>query len=156
MLHMMLAAALAAPSNDFRGVPLNGPCPTGPEWTETEADDGITFFVRAGDKHAIGDAKLTRIAYGCWTPKGGTPMMAAVFITFEGIEGHALLVTLTEQWGKPYQSNPYIDRYLWQGTTTGYLDFNFRKGSLLIQSRDVVKQREAEAKERAANASGDL
>ncbi len=54
-------AAMAAPSETFRGFELGGPCPSGPEWALVTETPDTQSWTRADEKLLIGDVPLTSI-----------------------------------------------------------------------------------------------
>lgn len=148
-------AAAASPASAFRGFELGGPCPTGVEWSLAEDAQDVQAWTRASEKLSIGDATITDIAYMCWTG-GSSPVLYGVIVRLPATDGPALLAVLTAQWGRPYQSNRYLDQYLWSGgPVVGYLDYE-QRGLLHVVHEPTQKRIDAAAKARAAAAGSDL
>lgn len=150
---LLSSSALAAPAPTFRGFTFGEACPSGEGWSMLEESQDVQVWSRAGEKLVIGDAAITEVSYVCW--RGATPApLQGVLVSFEQSQATTLLVTLTAQWGKPSQANPYIPTYLWAGPVRAYL--NSSDGVLLITHVATWKLQEADIKARAAAAGADL
>jgi hypothetical protein len=123
---------------------------------ETHPD--LKFYSKDGDKMAIGNASLDEIVYGFYKDQ-----FSNVLIYFHSLSAFlALKDALFEQYGSGSQPNQFMERYYWMdligGTTTITLDFSkvSDKGTLSFQSKKLLKKQQADEKQKAKAAKGDL
>jgi hypothetical protein len=76
-------------------------------------EKNVEKYARPGDKLNFGDAQLASIHYNFY--KG---QLKGVYIESKSGAMTAMVNTFQAQFGPGFQANPYIPRYLWNGTNT--------------------------------------
>lgn len=113
--------------------------PPQPGMTKDHVENSVTYYARATDKLAIGDAGLAKILYGFFN---NNRLYSVVIVTEKG-QGDALLAVLKESWGKGTQPNQYIEKYLWRsGDTMGSYNVNrfTHIAEVMIFNRETLKE----------------
>ncbi|HOQ51931.1 MAG TPA: hypothetical protein PK233_08910 [Candidatus Atribacteria bacterium] len=109
---------------------------------------GIDYYIREGDELKMGHAKLERIVYGFWENK-----FSDVKISTKGYTNWSRFKAIVfEKFGEGYQSNKYIEEYIWVGEKTWMiLDYNefSEEGLLWMTSTQMLTLREEWEKEQA-------
>ncbi len=109
---------------------------------------GIKKYTRKNDDLHIGGAKLEIIEYGFWREK-----FCVVLVITQGYTNWAgLSEAVFEKYGKGYQDNEYIEKYIWSGSVTVMmLTYNeiSGEGTLLMRSEEIYKQQKAYKKQKA-------
>jgi len=98
--------------DNFRGMKWGSPRPSSVHpmvGGDPKSASSITICHRHTDKLSVGEATLTAIVYVYYKNK-----LNGVVLYFEGITNFvSLKSTLSQAYGKPYQSNEYIEDYKW-------------------------------------------
>lgn len=158
---LLIAAPLTAHAfnnepNGFRGYTWGDTLDSHKEELSLTAEGkDNSYFSRNGDNLKIGGAELNSITYH-FSKYGFT----SVTIKTEGIANNtALISAFQEQFGKGFQSNRYIERYLWTGSNSIiFIDCSSvtRKCSAFIHSSNIKKQIDADKKSQAMDAAKDF
>lgn len=131
--------------------------------TDTTAADGMVYaatsgpiriFNRPDESKTIGGAQVSSIGY-CYY-KGH---LISVIILTEGPDNSkALLAALIAAYGYPTQPNPYIKTYHWRGrsVTMTFSEDALHKGTALMSSVPLTKQKEVDDKAKAQKGTSDL
>jgi len=135
----------------FRGIKWGTHISTlkGMEYVRTDPSfGGIKMYRRIGDVLQIGGAKLKKIEYCFWRGR-----FYSVFVYTSGdVNWLGLKEAVFEKFGKGYQPNEFIERYVWGGTRTGMmLEYNeiSEIGRLWMFSIEIDKEIEAYRKQKA-------
>lgn len=109
---------------------------------------GIEIYERVGDSLEVGGAKLKSVQYGFWQDRFSNAIMSV-----EGqVNWEALKDALFMKFGKGYQSNEYIERFVWFGDKTGiYAQYNefSKEGGVFFSSTEIMAEQEAYDKQKA-------
>ena len=109
---------------------------------------GIDYYTRNSDDLTIGSANLDNIIYAFWQGK-----LCGVNVNVSNFSNWDSLLNATRtKFGEGFQSNPYIQKYFWNGNTTVMLaSYNeiTKKGNLLIISEKIHREQEAWEQARA-------
>jgi len=109
---------------------------------------GVELYRRKGDELRIGAAKLEDILYGFWQNK-----FCVVKILVKGsVNWAGLKQAAFEKFGEGFQSNKYIEKYVWLGENTlMLLKYNeiLEKGDLLMASKKITEQQKEWEKQKA-------
>jgi len=109
---------------------------------------GIKVYTRKNDVLHLGGAKLEIIKYGFWKGK-----FCDVFLITKGsVNWYGLKGAVFEKFGRGYQSNEYIEYYIWGGDITGMsLKYNeiSKEGKLFMSSKEINRQQKAYKKQKA-------
>ena len=121
---------------------------------EYDNDSSSRFYSRTHDKLTIGSAEVT-LVYGFYMGQ-----MSSVHIKTKGYVNSAeLLRVLIELYGKGYQSNEYIEHYVWYGQK---VNMSYKKNSIiddssiLMWSKIIQDQKDKDQKEKVEKAKGDF
>ncbi len=109
---------------------------------------GVKIYKRKTDVLKIGRAQIKKIFYQTWNGQ-----LCSVHLLTLGFTNWAGLRDVCfEKFGKPFQPNKYINRYLWWGIKTEILleyDEINKVGELWMGSKEISKKQEKYIKEKA-------
>jgi hypothetical protein len=140
--------------NGFRDVTFGMELPK-KGWSKVHTQDGMDFYVRAGDKLSIGRAQLESISYAVWKGR-----VVGVALVTRGAENNQALFDVFESaYGDPRQPNRLIEEYLWQGSAVT-LSFEVqpvsRMARAVMLSLPATLEMKADREAAAAAAGADL
>jgi len=123
--------------------------------TETDNTGLTRFYEKTDEKLSIGDAEIESIAYGFY--KG---QFYSVLIKTKGYSNSkALLEMMRELYGKGYQSNQFIETYIWFGklVNASYDENSItRDATVYFTSKSIQEQKKKDADERKKKAKGEM
>jgi len=123
--------------------------------TIAEDDGDAKYYTSTDENLKIGGATIQRIAYGFYKGK----FYEVSIKTEDYTNSRALFEALKAQYGRPYQSNQYIEDYSWWGKV---VSLNYDENSVtssakvLMYSKPISKQEELDKKAVAKKAGSDL
>jgi|GEM_PF-1090417 len=116
------------------------------------------LYQRHADKLTVGNVAVSQIIYGFYNGRLDFVQVRAPASAFSD-----LLTILKVQWGEPLQPNQFIKTYyIWHsndqalGETLASIEQTFREVTIVIFSKDVHDEKEAEKKAAAKKAKDDL
>ena len=109
---------------------------------------GMKKYTRKNEDLHLGGAKLEIIGYGFWRGK----FCGVQILTKGSTNWRGLRDAVFEKFGRGYQSNEYIEYYIWGGDITGMsLKYNeiSKEGKLFMSSKEINRQQKAYKKQKA-------
>jgi hypothetical protein len=114
---LLMAGSAQAFQNEpsgFRGIPWGTPLRSVPGMTSVP-DGSKNFYFRADDNLSIGAAHLEHLSYKFYRDQFSEVLLR----THDSVlDEQAIIGAFKAQFGPGFQSNRYIDEYLWNGTTS--------------------------------------
>jgi hypothetical protein len=139
----------------FRGIKWGDP-PSMLGRSSVMATQGLKEFrTRIGEKLAIGQAQIKDVYYVFYKSQ-----FEGVLVHFSGYTNYsAVLEATTAKYGQPSQPNEFMKRYFWGiGNPDGRVSLDYsevtNQGTLLVQSRRIYDQDQADSKADADKAAG--
>ncbi len=155
MLTMMTLSAqnkkMLDEKNGFREFKFGMNADSIPNLKLVESDGFCNYYEKTDEKLKIGDYDVKSITYGFYRGK-----LDFIFIEIKGYNNSRGILNIFEsQYGKGYQSNPYIEKYYWFAkTVTLSYDENSinNNANIIIHSKmfdDIKKTDKKTAEEKA-------
>lgn len=112
---------------------------------EEDPNGLLKIYGRKGDTLEIGGAKLKSISYCFWQGK-----LFDVLIQTEDFGGEELKNVCFEKFGRGAKMSRYSEDYQWDGKIALIiLSISTSKGTLLIQSQEIARQKETYERQKA-------